>query len=199
MSLMAEWSEYQEEVAQFFRDLGLTAETNAEIAGVRTTHKIDVVVRSKHAGFALMWLVECKQWKSPVPKEKVFALRSIVEDTGSDRGFIMAESGYQSGALEAARLTNTLLTSLRDLREPLAYELGTTKVESLWVRCDSCRSRYWAIDKQDRIDLGLRPDVGAAGYSGKIVIEAVEATLEVERIPSYIRPNVERAQLTRRE
>ncbi len=183
--LVAEWSEYQEEVALFFRDLGLTAETNATIAGVRTTHQIDVVVRSKHAGIAVTWLVECKHWKSPVPKDKVFTLRSIVEDTGADRGFIMAESGYQSGALEAARLTNTSLTSLQDLKETLAYELGTTKLESLWVRCDFCRSRYWAIDKQDRIDLGLRPDVGTAGYSGKIVIEAVEATLKLVRLRGF--------------
>src|SRR3979409_1054615 len=99
MSIMAEWSEYQEEVAQFFRELGLTAETDATIEGVRTRHKIDVLVRRKHPGIALTWLVECKHWKSPVSKEKVFTLRSIVEDTGSDRGFIMAEGGYQTGAL----------------------------------------------------------------------------------------------------
>jgi hypothetical protein len=77
---MADWSEYQEEVAQFFRDLGLTAETNATIEGVRTSHEIDVVVRSKHVGIPIMWLVECKHWQSPIPKEKVLALRSIVDD-----------------------------------------------------------------------------------------------------------------------
>jgi hypothetical protein len=63
----------------------------------------------------MTWLVECKAWSSAVPKEKVFALRTIVEDTGADRGFVMAEKGYQSGALEAARLTNVMLTSRADL------------------------------------------------------------------------------------
>src|SRR6266481_5274441 len=103
---MADWSEYQEEVAQFFRDLGLAAETNESMIGSRTKHAIDVVVRSKQAGIDVTWLVECKHWKPAVPKETVLTFRTIVQDVGADRGFVMAEGGYQSGALEAARLTN---------------------------------------------------------------------------------------------
>jgi hypothetical protein len=183
--MMAEWSDYQEEVALFFRSLGLTAETNATIEGVRTSHNVDVMVRTKHAGIAITWLVECKHWKDRVTKEKVLALRSIIDDTGADRAFIMAESGYQSGALEAPRLTNTTLTSLQDLKETLAYEVGMAKLDSIWIRCESCRERYWSISKQDRIDLGLRPDAGAFGYSGDIVIKAVEGTLQGVRFGGF--------------
>lgn len=179
--MVAEWSEYQEEVAQFFRGLGLSSETNAKIRGVRTSHNIDVLVRSKLAGIAITWLVECKDWKARVTKEKVLALRSIVEDTGADRGFIMAESGYQSGALQAARLSNTTLASLQDLRETLAYEIGIARLDSLWGRCEACRERYWSIDKEDRIELRLRPDVGELGYSGDVVIKAVEGALQEVR------------------
>ncbi len=178
---MAGWSEYQEEVAQFFRDLGLAAETNVTIKGTRTSHNIDVVVRSKHAGIAIVWLVECKDWKARVTKDKVLTLRSIVADTGADRGFIMAESGYQSGALQAARLSNTTLASLQDLKETLAYEVGLARLDSLWIRSESCRERYWSIKKTDRIDLGLRPDVGQYGYSGDVVIKAVEGSLQEVR------------------
>jgi restriction system protein len=170
---MAEWSDYQEKVAQFFRDLGLSAETNVTMQGVRTSHDVDVVVRSKHAGLEVLWLVECKAWKAAIPKEKVLALRTIVDDTGADRGFIMAESGYQSGALEAARLANVMLTSLADLKETLAYEVGMTQLKALLPRADSCQERYWKIGKDDRIDLGLRPDVGIAGYSARRVMDAV--------------------------
>jgi len=55
-----EWSDYQEEVAEFFRSLGLAAETNVTVRGVRTNHNVDVVVRSKHVGFEILWLIECK-------------------------------------------------------------------------------------------------------------------------------------------
>lgn len=178
VAIMAEWSDYQEKVAQFFRDLGLSAETNVTVQGVRTSHDVDVVVRSKHAGFDVRWLVECKAWKSAIPKEKVLALRTIVEDTGADRGFIMAESGYQSGALEAARLANVLLSSLADLNETLAYELGMSQLKALFARVDSCRERYWEIGKEDRIDLGLRPDVGVPGFSSTGVMDAVFHTAQ---------------------
>jgi hypothetical protein len=173
-----DWDAYQEEVAQFFRDLGLDAQTNETIQGIRTKHAIDVLVRSKYAGLDMTWLVECKAWKSAVPKEKVFALRTIVDDTGADRGFIMAEHGYQSGALEATRLTNIFLTSIADLKETLSFELGLARLKKLLPRLDSCRSRYWNIDKYDRIKHKLRHDVGELGYSGARVLEAVDYTLK---------------------
>lgn len=71
----------------------------------------------------------------------------------------MAEGGYQSGALEASRYANITLTSLKDLKETLAYEVGTMKLRSILDRVASSRDRYWSISKSDRIDLGLRPPV----------------------------------------
>jgi hypothetical protein len=70
------WRENQEQVAAFFRTLGLSAQSNVTVQGVRTHHDVDVTVRSRHAGFDVLWLVECKSWKRAVPKEKVLALRS---------------------------------------------------------------------------------------------------------------------------
>jgi hypothetical protein len=150
---VSDWNDYQEVVADFFRSLDLSAETNVSMDGARTTHMVDVVVRSKHAGFDVVWLIECKAWKTAIPKEKVLALRSIVDDTGADRGFIMAESGFQSGALEASRYANVVLTSINDLKETLAYDLGVVKLRSIVERAQACRDRYWAIGKSDRIDL----------------------------------------------
>src|SRR5438477_2734291 len=90
---------------------------------------------------------------------------------------MMAEKGYQSGALEAARRTNILLTSLADLKETLRFELGISRLKTLLARVELCRSRYWNIGKGDRIDHGLRPDTGEVGYSAARVIDAVDHTL----------------------
>ena len=38
------WEDYQEEVAVFFRSLGLNASTDVKVQGVRTTHDVDVLV-----------------------------------------------------------------------------------------------------------------------------------------------------------
>ena len=84
---------------------------------MRTKHEIDVLVRANFLGFDLTWLIECKQWASPVSKLHVLALREIVADVGADRGILLAEKGFQSGAIEAARLTNVQVTSLDQLAE----------------------------------------------------------------------------------
>ena len=174
---MPEWSQYQDEVAGLFRLLALEAETNQQVDGARSVHNVDVVVRSRHAGLEVLWLVECKHWKTRIAKEKVFALRTIVDDTGADRGFIMAENGFQSGALEAACYANVMLSSLRELGETLSFEIGKVKLQSIDSRIESCAERYWAISKTDRIRYNLRQDVFSLGYSGAAVIKAVESTL----------------------
>lgn len=86
-----DWQGYQEEAACFFRSLGLDASTDVTIAGVRTNHDIDVVVKSHHAGFDITWLVECKHWKTRVSKLHVLALREIVADVGADRGILLSD------------------------------------------------------------------------------------------------------------
>jgi hypothetical protein len=114
--MATDWKDYQEEAAALFRSMGLDATTDVTLQGVRTRHDIDVVVKSHHAGFDVTWLVECKHWKAPVSKLHVLALREIVSDLGADRGILLCEAGFQSGAIEAANLTNVQVTSLERVR-----------------------------------------------------------------------------------
>lgn len=165
------WQEYQEEVATFFRSLGLEAQTNFTVQGVRTTHAIDVLVKSHHVGFDIVWLVECKLWTTKITKLHVLALREIVSDVGADRGILLAEAGFQSGAVEAANLTNVHVTSLVNLRGTASAEITALRMRELYDRVEACRKRYWEIPKYTRIDYGLRPEVGAGGYCGTTVID----------------------------
>jgi restriction system protein len=174
---MTDWAAYQERAADFFRSIGLDARTNVTLEGVRTSHDIDVVVRSKHVGFDLLWLVECKYWNTPVSKLHVLALREIVSDLGADRGILLAESGYQRGALEAANLTNVQLTSIAELVVTAGKALGMAQLRNIQERIDQCRVRYWNLDKETRINHGLRPEVGGVGYSATSVIDATEAVI----------------------
>jgi len=159
------WKEYQEEAATFFRSLGLDAQTDTTVKGVRTTHDIDVLVKSHHVGFDVTWIVECKHWRNPVSKVHVLALREIVTDIGADRGILLCESGFQSGALEAATLTNVRLTSLADVQQSAKYEILSMRLRELYDRIEASRVQYWKIPKQERIVHGLRPAVGQPGYS----------------------------------
>src|SRR6476661_8085263 len=92
------WKEYQEATASYYRELGLSAETDASVDGVRGKHSVDVAVRGYRAGVEFLWIVECKYWDRRVPKATVATLSAIVSDVGVDRGIILSRKGFQSGA-----------------------------------------------------------------------------------------------------
>lgn len=175
--MAADWSEYQEKAAEFFRSLGLEAATNVKIEGVRTSHDVDVLVKSRHATFEITWIVECKHWQSRVSKLHVLALREIVADTGADRGILLAENGFQIGAAEAAALTNVHLTSLSDSQHEASVEILGMRLTELYDRIEVCRERYWDIPKDTRIAHGLRSHHSQSGYSGAAFISLAEDTL----------------------
>ena len=166
-----DWYDYQEKAASLFRSMGMNAATNVTIQGVRTTHDIDVVITSHYVGFDITWLVECKHWKSPVSKLHVLGLREIVAETGADRGILLCEAGFQSGAIEAARLTNVQVTSLENVRTTAGGDISAMRLRELFDRAAVCRTRYWDIPKYDRIEFGIRSDVQESGYSGAGVLE----------------------------
>lgn len=158
----------------FFRSLGLEAETDVTVKGVRTTHDIDVLVKSKHAGFEVTWIVECKLWNTKVTKLHVLALREIVSDIGADRGILLAENGFQSGAGEACALTNVHLTSLHNVMITASHDVMSMRLREAYDRILDCKTLYWDLPKRLRIEHELRPDVGEVGYSGNNVIEILE-------------------------
>lgn len=179
------WNDYQEETANFFRSLGMEAETNVAVKGVRTSHDVDVVVRSHHVGFDLMWLIECKLWRTKISKLHVLGLREIVSDTGADRGILMAEQGFQKGALEASQLTNVQLTSLRELSSTAGFALGMAQLRNVQERINECRIKYWDLPKAFRIEHGLWSSLTELGYSGIEVIRSVTAALDSAFLNSF--------------
>jgi restriction system protein len=169
-----DWNDYQEKAANFFRSLGLEANTNVTVQGVRTKHDIDVLVTSYHAGFNVSWVVECKHWRTKISKLHVLALREIVHDTGFDRGILLAENGFQSGAIEAANLTNVQVSSLVEMENTASNVICSMKFRDLFDRFLVCKEKYWNIPKHIRIEHGLRCDVFDLGYSGYWVLQVGE-------------------------
>lgn len=169
---MKAWQQYQEDVRDLFRSLGLDAETDFTVEGVRTSHDIDVFVSTEFKGFRIKWLVECKLWKTPVTKLHVLALREMVADVGADRGIILSESGFQMGAQQAANLTNVHLASISTIGERASKDFSLMEIYELYDRAEDNKRIYWDIPKPTRIKYGLRPDVGGSvGYSGNVVSE----------------------------
>lgn len=128
------WRQYQEEVARLLESLGFAVKIEAKLQGARGAHVIDVYATHAVYGLPVNWIVECKYWNKAVPKEKVLVLSQIVSDVGVDRGFLVSESGFQSGAILATQHTNVILTSLPDLRESMQGELTRLRFEQIAKR-----------------------------------------------------------------
>jgi len=154
-----DWFDFQEKIAEHFRSLGVQAETNKTIKGVRTEHDLDVYVTSKYLCTNIKWVIEAKFWKTKIPKEKVLALRTIVDDIGADRGFLISEEGFQSGAIEAAKNTNIELLTFEKFIEITSDTLHKTILDSFRVRIRLISLRYYGHSKKIRIKYGLREDL----------------------------------------
>src|SRR3990170_1390509 len=128
------WRRIQEQTATFLRSLGCDAQVEARVAGARAQHKIDVWVRFKKFGLETRWVIECKDWTSAVPKEKVLALKSVVEDVGADRGVLISAAGFQPGAVRASEKTNITLTDLDGLMETAREDLVASVLHSIETR-----------------------------------------------------------------
>lgn len=119
----AAWHKYQSQTAAVFSDLGCSVSVDAEVAGARAVHRVDVLVQFTRWGLPQIWVVECKHQGRRVPKSAVEALKSIVLDTGADKGFLISESGFQPAAVAAAGLTNISLLSLSKLQTDSASDV----------------------------------------------------------------------------
>jgi hypothetical protein len=128
---MSDWQQLQEDVAGLFRSLGCDADVDARVQGIRALHKIDVWVRFEHFSLRHQWVIECKNWRKPVPKEKILALKSQIDDIGADRGILIAQSGFQSGAWRAAKSTNIDLMDIEELKAVTNDDFLRIALESL--------------------------------------------------------------------
>lgn len=182
-----EWFNFQEKIAEHFRGLGVKAETNKTIKGVRTEHDLDVLVTSQYLCTNIKWVIEAKFWKTKVPKEKVFALRTIVDDIGADKGFIISESGFQAGALEAAQNTNIVLYTYDELVLNSTNAIQQLILESFSRRIRFLEHKYYSHSKNIRIKYNLRNDFldYPIQFSGNLLIFMIYEAIFVAKNNNY--------------
>jgi hypothetical protein len=172
------WYLFQEQICEHFISIGAEAKTNVTIKGVRTTHDIDVLVKTKFLGEDLIWVIEAKKWKHKVNKLQVLGLRTIVNEIGADRGFIISEAGFQKGAIEAANNTNIRLKTFTELKNDTRELVGNEILKTLRKRYEISNSRYWSHSKRIRQKYSLRDDAGVQPeYSGGQILMKIESVL----------------------
>lgn len=181
------WYEFQELIAEHFRSLGAIAQTNISVEGIRTKHDIDILVLTKFLGADIKWVIEAKYWKSKIPKEKVLALRTIVDEVGADKGFLISEKGFQSGAIAAAHKTNVELVQFSALKQRTKNIVQVEMLKAYEARADLLAKRYFSHSKPIRIKYGLRGDVFDYNFmfSGQLFIGMIFFAIEKAKENKY--------------
>lgn len=124
------WEELQDLVAQLLNQAGYHAVSPCTIDTVRGTVEVDVFVESPDV-FVKTIICECKFWKTPVTKEKVHAFRTVVHDSGAALGLLISRVGFQSGAVEAAKLSNVRLLTWEEFTDQIAERWIITQLRHL--------------------------------------------------------------------
>ncbi|RCV86944.1 restriction endonuclease [Billgrantia montanilacus] len=96
------WKELQRLVCQAFQEMSCYSELEKTIDLVRGKKEIDVYVEDFVHDIRLKILIECKQWNSDIHQDVIHGFRTVVNDSGANKGIIIVKKGFQSGAYEAS-------------------------------------------------------------------------------------------------
>ena len=120
-------------------------------------------------------------------KLHVLALRTIVNDIGADRGFIISEKGFQSGANEAARDANITLTTFKNLIKETKHFIQGEILKSYHNRLNLLETRYWSHSKVTRKKYGLRGEIWdmPVNFSGQHLLITAHWAIESAKKNEY--------------
>lgn len=118
----SDWRDLQREVARVLEECGFYVEIERTTRTVRGNTEIDVYAEEVNRGRKSIILCECKHWRARVPQNVVHGFRTTVADTGANVGYIVGSSGFQSGAFEAAELTNIRLLTWEEFQGEFEHQ-----------------------------------------------------------------------------
>lgn len=111
------WKELETLVAAILNECGMDARHQVNLDLPRGNVDVDVYAEETVDGIVHRIVCECKNWKHNIPKEVVHAFRTVMQETGANRGYIISRMGFQSGSVEAAKATNVNLVTFEEFQE----------------------------------------------------------------------------------
>lgn len=111
------WEDLENLVTSILSECGMSARRNVSLPLPRGTVDVDVLAEETVDGITHTTICECKNWRTNIPKEIVHAFRTVMQETGANRGYIISRVGFQTGALEAAAATNIELVTFDEFQE----------------------------------------------------------------------------------
>lgn len=118
-----DWKELQVFVYKLFSQLGYVSELEKKIQSVRNTIEIDVYAERRVYGYdSEKIIIECKNWSNNIPQEVVHSVRTVAEDVGANKAYIIAKKGFQKGAINATNNTVVKLFTFTEFINSITEE-----------------------------------------------------------------------------
>ena len=101
-----QWRQFEEFVASIQRQLApkATVQHDERIVGKSgVARQIDVTVREHIGQYQMFIAIDCKNWRRPVDIADVGAFADLVEDVRANKGAMVCNAGFTSGAKKRAK------------------------------------------------------------------------------------------------
>lgn len=102
------WQDLQTGVQRIFRNVGLLAEVEVDLETPRGSVNVDVLATDVRSVDKIRYIVECKNWGTPIPQTVVHSFTTVMHETGANIGFIISKHGLQQGAKQYTQNTNII-------------------------------------------------------------------------------------------
>lgn len=112
-----DWRQLQTGVCRLLNEVGLTAEIEKKLKTPRGEVEIDVYAVDENSVDQIRYLIECKNWASPIPQSVVHSFTTVMHETGGNIGFIVSREGFQSGATQYMQNTNIVGATYLELQK----------------------------------------------------------------------------------
>ncbi|MFI3293258.1 MAG: restriction endonuclease [Rikenellaceae bacterium] len=117
-----DWRDLQNKVCLLFNQVGLIAETEKIIQTPRGEVEVDVSAFDPNSVDKISYIVECKNWNTPISQSIIHSFTTVMNETGCNIGYIVSKCGFQSGAIKYIANTNIRLFTFDEVQNHY-YEL----------------------------------------------------------------------------
>ena len=100
------WRNLQKGVCKIFNEIGLRAEESKVVSTPRGCVELDVYAVDNNSVDKIIYVVECKNWTSAIPKSVVHSFTTVMHEVGANVGYIISQKGLQTGTKEYIKNTN---------------------------------------------------------------------------------------------
>jgi hypothetical protein len=145
--------------------------------------QVDIYWEFKTAGVKYRLIIECKDYKTSVPLEKIDAFHAKVTDIGGAIGVFVSKNGYQRGAIELARKYGI---QLREIRKPTDKDwegyIRNVEIRQHWMFVQNIRPSI-KVDKEWAEANHYSP-TNFSGWTNNVFIEdsASESVITLQSI-----------------